>query len=50
MEKKVLYQTPANKVIEVHTQGVLCQSNQYNSYGLRDLTGSDVEEDSDSWI
>ena len=50
MEMKNIYQTPANKVIEVRPQGVLCQSNQYNRYGLRDLTDSDVVEDSDSWI
>ena len=49
MEMKNIYQTPANKVIEVLTQGVLCQSNQYNSYGLRDLTDSDVKDETEFW-
>lgn len=41
MEMKNIYQTPANKVIEVHTQGVLCQS-----YGIEGYAGTIVYTDS----
>lgn len=44
MEKKVFYQTPVNKVIEVLTQGVLCQS-----YGIEGHAGTIVYTDSYSY-
>ena len=47
MKKAITYEAPELMVFEIHTAGTLCQS--YNDYGLRDIKGGDVTDDSDDW-
>ncbi|MGM9784864.1 MAG: hypothetical protein ACI3ZI_07350, partial [Candidatus Cryptobacteroides sp.] len=47
--KKPIYETPDMKVFEMHTEGVMCLSNPEID-GLSDITGDDVQDDSDAWI
>ena len=43
-----LYETPDMKVFEMHTEGVMCQSpDPY--YGLRSISGDDVNDESGDW-
>lgn len=46
------YEAPSIEVLSVSMEGVLCQSGGtlYNQYGLRDISGSDVDNQSDDWI
>lgn len=46
--KKPNYETPDMKVFEMHTEGVMCTSPQ-DYYGLSDITGEDVQDQSDAW-
>ena len=48
MKKAITYEAPELMVFEIHTVGTLCQS--VNDYGLRDIQGDDVKDDSDDWI
>ena len=58
MNKKTLtkvserYEAPSIEVLSVSMEGVLCQSggSLYNQYGLQDMSGSDVEDQSNGWI
>ena len=47
MKKLITYEAPEVTVYEIHSEGALCQS--YNDYGLRDIQGGDVTDDSDNW-
>lgn len=47
MKKVITYETPDVTVYKIHSEGALCQS--YNDYGLRDLQGDDVTDESDDW-
>ena len=47
MKKVITYEAPELTVFEIHSEGALCQS--YNDYGLRDIQGGDVTDDSDNW-
>ena len=47
--KKPIYETPDMKVFEMHTEGVMCTSEQDTYYGLRHISGSNVTDDSDDW-
>ena len=57
MNKKTLtkvserYEAPSIEVLSVSMEGVLCQSggSLYNQYGLQDMSGSDVVNDSEEW-
>ena len=49
MLKKCFYETPGIGVFGVHPEGVVGQSGPYNMYGLQDITGDDVKDESDSW-
>ena len=50
MLKKCFYETPRIWVLGVHTEGLVCQSNPYNDNGLRDITGSDITDESEDWF
>ena len=45
------YEAPSIEVLSVSMEGVLCQSGGtiYNQYGLRDISGNDVVNDSEDW-
>lgn len=45
------YEAPSIEVLSVSMEGVLCQSggSLYNQYGLHDMSGSDVVNDSEEW-
>ena len=45
--KMVAYVAPDVSIYEIHPEGALCQS--YNDYGLRDIQGGDVTDESDAW-
>ena len=47
MKKVITYEAPELTVFEIHSEGALCQS--YNDYGLRNLQGDDVADESDDW-
>ena len=49
MQKPIkLYETPDMKVFEMHAEGVMCQSpDPY--YGLRSISGDDVNDESGDW-
>ena len=47
MKKAITYEAPELMVFEIHTAGTLCQS--YNDYGLRNLKGDDVTDESEYW-
>lgn len=47
MKKLITYEAPEVTVYEIHSEGALCQS--YNDYGLRDIQGGDVTDESDAW-
>ena len=49
MVKKCFYETPGIGVFGVHPEGVVCQSGPYNIYGLQDIMGEDVKDESNSW-
>ena len=46
--KKPNYETPDKKELEMHTEGVMCESPQ-DYYGLSYITGDDVKDESDAW-
>lgn len=46
--KKPNYETPDMRVFEMHIEGVMCTSPQ-DYYGLSDITGEDVQDQSDAW-
>ena len=47
--KKPIYETPDMKVFEMHIEGVMCTSNP-GIDGICDITGDDVQDESDAWI
>ena len=49
MKKAITYEAPELTVFEIHPEGALCGSVIYNEYGLRDIKGGDVTDDSDNW-
>ena len=46
-EARTAYESPSILVVEMKTATVLCGS--YNEYGLRDIQGDDVSDDSEDW-
>ncbi len=45
------YQAPSCEILSISMEGVLCQSggSVYNSNGLHDISGDDVEDLSNGW-
>ena len=52
LKKTISYETPDMRVFEMHIEGVMCESPQAqdNYYGLRHISGDNVNEESDYWM
>ena len=49
MKKVITYEAPDVTVFEIHPEGALCGSVIYNEYGLRNIQGYDVNDESGDW-